>query len=186
MYETDTGLGIVNALMQSAAARSRPRVGLVHPLAHRSWYDVGQEPPQHGGVAITSPGTVLAGLQSINNDYDALNRDISSSTSVTAAFRTAWKVDYDSWKMWDRDHNGWWDSLWGDTLNAAQVYLRKLMAWRSAFQGVGGVPSSPPPTPPTEGNLPGMDSTLTKVAIIAGIVVGGLALLELLPLIAKK
>lgn len=146
------------------------------------WYaEIGQEPPGQGGISVTSPGTVTAGLASIDSDYDALNRDIAASGAVTAAFRTSWKADYDAWKTWERDHHGWWSSLWGDTLNAAQVFLRKLRAWRSSFEAVGGAPSSPPPTTPTEGNLPGMDSTLTKVAIIAGIVVTGIIVLEVAP-----
>jgi len=153
---------------------------VLSPTAHRSWYGGAEV-----GQMLWTPSMIHDRLVTINTKWDSVANDILGSDIPSAAFKAAFKADWDSWKLFFNNSQSTTlgvrlSEWWGGNISVADRHLAKANQWTASFQALGGTPINPTTTP----ELPqgGMDSTLTKVAIIAGIVVVGVIAVEVLPI----
>jgi len=148
--------------------------------AHSAWYS-GQDFP----LDPVTPGVILARMRQTDGQYESFAADVAASTIPSPAFKLAWKRQYDAWKQFYNDNGpglmGFMERLSAQTMTETNHYVDVLLQWGQAFQRLTGQgPTGPRPLTPAPQNE-GMDATLTKVAIIAGIVVAGIIVIEVVP-----
>lgn len=77
-------------------------------------------------------------------------------------------------EFWGAHAHSWTDRMWRGAYDKAVEYRRRALAWRQRFIALGGRPTAPAPTPPTEEILPGVSLSWKTVAIVGGIALGAL------------
>jgi hypothetical protein len=87
------------------------------------------------------------------------------------AFVHSWGEFEREWLAWYASNKGTYARMWRGTYDQALDYRKRARQWREQFQALGGVPSAPAPHIPVEGGPLG-DLSLSRVAVIAGVVVG--------------
>mgnify|MGYP001256907573 CR=1 FL=1 len=87
------------------------------------------------------------------------------------AFVHSWGEFEREWLAWYTSNKGTYARMWRGTYDQALDYRKRARQWREQFQALGGVPSAPAPHIPVEGGPLG-DLSLSRVAVIAGVVVG--------------
>src|SRR5690606_1989167 len=78
--------------------------------------------------------------------------------------------------FWSEHAHSWTDRMWRGTYEKAVEYRTRALAWRKQFIELGGKPTAPAPTPPTEEILPGISLSWKTVALVGGIAIGALVL----------
>lgn len=94
-----------------------------------------------------------------------------------AAFVYAWsEFEREFANFWAEHAHSWTDRMWRGAYDNAVKYRTRALAWHKRFVELGGQPTAPAPTPPTEEILPGVSLSMRTVAIVGGIALGALVL----------
>lgn len=98
-------------------------------------------------------------------------------TSYQGAFIKQWgEFEREFAEFWS-SHSSWADRMWRGTYDKAVEYRERAADWRRQFERLGGVPTAPPPKPPTEHILPpGISIPWKPIAVVGGALAGALVL----------
>ena len=115
--------------------------------------------------------TVRSFMQPVPTDIDWQHK------SYQGAFVHQWsELEREFGAFWAEHAHSWTDRMWRATYDKAVEYRTRALAWRKRFIELGGQPTAPPPTPPTEDILPGISLSWKTFAVVGGIAVGALVL----------
>lgn len=97
--------------------------------------------------------------------------------SYQGAFVHGWsEFEREFAAFWTAHARSWTDRMWRGTYDQAVAYRTRALAWRTRFVEIGGTPTAPAPTPPTEELLPGLSLSWKTVAAVGGLAIGALVL----------
>lgn len=97
--------------------------------------------------------------------------------SYQGAFVHQWgELEREFSDFWAEHAHSWTDRMWRATYDKAVEYRTRALAWRKRFIELGGQPTAPAPTPPTEEILPGVSMAWRTIALVGGIALGALVL----------
>lgn len=98
-------------------------------------------------ASIYTPGAILDEMNTVRGLIAQLDRDIVAS-SVDDAFKTTWRVFFDEYEAFYRNHLGWLDRFWIASYEKATEYRQRTLDWRKRFSALGGRVSAPVDTLP--------------------------------------
>jgi hypothetical protein len=128
--------------------------------------------PGVGRAAQRDDDTILRSLmQPVPTDADWQHK------SYQGAFVHAFgELEREFGAFWADHAHAWTDRLWRGTYDRAVEYRKRALAWRQRFIELGGTPTAPAPTPPTEEILPSVSLSWKTVAVVGGVALGALVL----------
>jgi hypothetical protein len=132
-------------------------------------------------LGIVTPGDISGELATINAAVENLNRDVTQQLLAPGKeilWVNRWRAFREEWKKFYEASGGLWARLWGSTYDELEALRKRYETWERDFQTkVGGEVTGPAlPPPPVRPPDPGSDmfTTVKRVAIVAGAVVGAL------------
>lgn len=124
------------------------------------------------GLQVFTPSMVKADMISINNAVDALAKDIvSAGNAMDTRFREEYGKFALEWREFYAQHDTWLKRAFNKTAELTEQFKRRVIDWRNEFQKRGGISSSP-----VLRQYPEDSFTLGRVALVAGIALGGFLL----------
>lgn len=141
------------------------------------------------GTFVTS-GDVADAKARLVPSFNSTNSDVASSALPTAT-KNSWTAFYQSWLAFDAEDEHTFGNFWtaGSRMDRVETFGQSLLDWQGKVQSAGVVLStptvipSPSGLPQNKGTGDEIISSIKALAWLAGIVVGGIALIETIPII---
>jgi hypothetical protein len=126
-------------------------------------------------IDVQTPGSIKAEMDTTRAIIHQLDADVAAS-SVDASFKTAWRTFVDEFDAFYKQHQGWLERFWYSTYAKTVEFRQRAIDWRARFVALGGTPSAPEDRAPER---PDLVATVTRTALWAAGIYGGLKLVEL-------